>query len=170
MRSIVFVLLTSTISALSLPQAAAAADVSVKAPIYKAPMVAPVYNWMGFYVGGHIGGAWSDITLTNSTVGASWNPGGAGFIGGVQPGFNLQAGNFLYGIEGDFDGSTFTSATVPTLTPLGMIQASANKNWMTTLAARVGIASDRRLVYSKLGGGWAQGSAALDGVNGGAIW
>jgi hypothetical protein len=42
-----FVLLTSANLGLSLPQAATAADLSVKAPIYKAPMVAPVYKLDG---------------------------------------------------------------------------------------------------------------------------
>jgi outer membrane protein with beta-barrel domain len=82
----------------------------------------------------------------------------------------LQAGNFLYGAEGDFDGTTFTGMTAPIPTPLGAVQASARKNWITTVAARFGITSDRLLVYSKVGGGWAQGSAALSVVNGGTIW
>ena len=84
-------------------------------------------------------------------------------------GYNLQAGNFLYGIEGDFDWTTFNGTTGPIFTSLGVIQASASKDWITTVAARMGITSDRWLVYGKIGGGWAQSSAALDVVNGGAI-
>ena len=30
---------------------ASAADLPVKAPVYKAPVVAPAYSWTGFYVG-----------------------------------------------------------------------------------------------------------------------
>jgi opacity protein-like surface antigen len=170
MRNTAFVALTSAIVALGLPQGTLAADLPLKAPIYKAPTAAPVYNWTGFYVGAHIGGAWSNLTLTNDNLGVSWNPGGTGFIGGMQAGYNLQAGNFLYGIEGDFDWTTFKGATGPISTSLGLIQASASKDWMTTLAARVGITQDRWLVYGKFGGGWVQGSAALNVVNGGAIW
>jgi outer membrane immunogenic protein len=33
---------------------AIAADIPVKAPVYKAPP-APTYNWTGFYVGGYFG-------------------------------------------------------------------------------------------------------------------
>jgi opacity protein-like surface antigen len=163
-------LVTSAILGLGLPQAATAADLPVKTPIYKAPIAPAVYNWTGFYLGGHIGGAWSNIALTDNDLGVSWKPGGTGFIGGVQAGYNLQAGNFLYGIEGDFDWTTFKGATGPISTSLGLIQASASKDWMSTLAARVGITQDRWLVYGKFGGGWAQDSAALNVVNGGAIW
>ena len=29
-------------------------------PVYKAPVAAPAYSWTGLYVGGHVGGAWSN--------------------------------------------------------------------------------------------------------------
>ena len=170
MRSTIFIFLTSAILGFGLPQTASAADMHVKAPIHKAPMAPPAYNWSGWYVGANIGGAWSNSTLTNSNISTSWTPGGTGFIGGLQTGYNLQAGNFLYGIEGDFDWTTFTGTTGPNSTSLGVIQASVRKYWITTVAARFGITSDRLLVYGKIGGGWAQGSAALNVVNGGTIW
>ncbi|HEX5515989.1 MAG TPA: porin family protein, partial [Pseudolabrys sp.] len=37
-------------------QVASAADMPVKAP--RAPAPPPVYNWTGFYVGGHVGYLW----------------------------------------------------------------------------------------------------------------
>ena len=86
MRNIYFVLSASAILGLGVPHTVAAADRPLKAPIYKAPAPAPVYSWTGFYLGGNIGGAWSDITLTDNAIGVSWNPGGAGFIGGPQAG------------------------------------------------------------------------------------
>ena len=55
-------------------------------------------------------------------------------------------------------------------TPLGVLQATTNRNWITTVAARFGITSDRLLVYGKIGAGWAQGSTALNVVNGGTIF
>jgi opacity protein-like surface antigen len=170
MKSIYVVLSSSAFFVLGLPHTAPAADLRVKAPIYKAPIAAPIYNWTGLYVGGNIGGAWSDITLTDNAIGASWNPGGTGFIGGLQTGYNLQAGNLLYGIEGDFDWTTFKGATGPTSTSIGVLQASTSKDWISTLAARAGITSDRWLVYGKFGGGWARGSAALSVVKGSPIW
>jgi opacity protein-like surface antigen len=170
LRSTLLASLASAFLGLGPSQVALAADLRVKAPIHKAPLAAPVYNWSGLYVGAHIGGAWSNSTLTDSIFGTSWNPGGSGFIGGLQAGYNLQAGNFLYGVEGDFDGTTFTGTSGAIVTPLGTIQASASKHWITTVAARFGITSDRLLVYSKIGGGWAQGSTALNVVNGATVW
>ncbi|HEY6328885.1 MAG TPA: outer membrane protein [Blastocatellia bacterium] len=169
MKSVYVALSSSAIFMIGLPHTAITADLRVKAP-YKAPIVAPLYNWTGLYVGGNIGGAWSDITLTDNVTSVTWNPGGTGFIGGLQAGYNFQAGNFLYGIEGEFDWSTFKGTTGPISTSLGLVQASTRKDWVSTLAARVGITSDRWLVYGKLGGGWVQGSAALNVVNDGTIW
>src|SRR5262245_18327953 len=92
--------------------AASAADTPVKVrPV--AP--APVYSWTGFYVGGNVGGAWSDWDSTDTAVCPPLPPnvvnyspifGGAisdinarfgsdrfrpsGFAGGVQAGYNWQ--------------------------------------------------------------------------------
>jgi len=51
-----------------------------KAPAYTAPQV--VYNWTGFYIGGHAGGAFAG---NNSLQGSD-----ARFMGGVQGGFDYQ--------------------------------------------------------------------------------
>ena len=51
-----------------------------KAPAYTAPAV--VYNWTGFYIGGHVGGAFAgDNSLVSND---------ARFMGGVQAGFDYQ--------------------------------------------------------------------------------
>ena len=170
MRNAAFVLLSSAALVFALPPNVWAADMRVKAPVRKTPAAPPVYDWSGLYVGAHIGGAWSDTTLTDNPLGVSLSSGGTGFIGGFQTGYNLQAGNFLYGVEGDFDWRTFSGTSGPTFTPIGSIQATAQKDWITTLAGRLGITLDRWLFYSKAGGGWARGSEALSFVNGAAIW
>src|SRR5262249_12486632 len=38
--------------------------------------------------------------------------------------------------------------------PVGALQFSANNRWVTTLAARFGVAADNWLFYAKGGGGW----------------
>jgi opacity protein-like surface antigen len=164
-------LLFSALSAFSMPGGTASpADLRVKAPVYKAPKAAPLYNWTGWYVGANIGGAWSDSALTDSALGVGFNLGGTGFIGGLQTGYNLQTGNFLYGVEGDFDWTTFKGTTGAVPTPLGLVQASDRKDWITTAAFRLGITSDRLLLYGKIGGGWARSGATLGFGNGVPIW
>src|SRR3979411_353234 len=64
-----------------------------KAPAYTAPEV--VYNWTGFYIGGHVGGAFSG---GNSLEGS-----GGRFMGGVQGGFDYQfATNWVIGAEAQY--------------------------------------------------------------------
>ena len=64
-----------------------------KAPAYTAPAV--IYNWTGFYIGGHVGGAFAgDNTLQSSD---------ARFLGGVQGGFDYQfAPNWVIGVEAQY--------------------------------------------------------------------
>jgi outer membrane immunogenic protein len=102
-------------STVAFTQIASAADIPVKAPVYKAPIIAP-YNWTGFYVGGNVGYSWGH---TDSTVDAPVFPlffsGFSGFsdslkpkgiIGGGQIGYNWQADpHWVFGIEADFQGS-----------------------------------------------------------------
>jgi outer membrane immunogenic protein len=67
-----------------------AADLGARAPYYnKAPAyMAPIYNWTGFYVGGHIGGAFSSDN--NFSGLATGNNGNGRFLGGVQVGADWQ--------------------------------------------------------------------------------
>ena len=95
--------------------AAGAADI----PVVKAPEPVPnVWSWNGFYGGLNAGfaSAQSDTTVTflNTVAGAPLLPpaGSAtssatsqsGWIGGGQIGYNFTTNNWLYGVEGDFQG------------------------------------------------------------------
>src|SRR5215471_10604661 len=82
---------------LLLSSSAFAADL----PIRKAPppLPIPVYNWTGFYIGGNLGGAWEDTTLTDSHFGVSFSNNRSGFIGGGQIGYNWQVSpQFVLGV------------------------------------------------------------------------
>ena len=134
---------------------ALASDLPIKAPVYEAPIAAPPYNWSGFYVGANFGGAWTSGSL--NIPNNNFYGGLTEFIGGVQAGYNFQAGHFLFGVEGDFDGASFGHPALPTPT-LG----SVSQNWIGTIAGRVGLVADRWLVYAKLGGGWVHSNAVLN--------
>ena len=140
--------------------AAIAAEMPVKVP----PATPIPYNWSGPYVGANFGGAFSNATA--NVAGTAWDPGATKFIGGFQLGYNWQFGHFLIGVEGDFDGAVFGRPDIPLATPLGPVRASANQDWIGTLAARVGLTSDKWLYYGKVGGGWAEDRAALIFPNG----
>src|SRR6201990_3744917 len=64
-----------------------------KAPAYTAPAV--IYNWTGFYIGGHVGGAFAGDNSLQGTDGR--------FLGGVQGGFDYQfATNWVIGAEAQY--------------------------------------------------------------------
>ena len=130
---------------------ARAADLPVKAR----PIPAPLYNWNGFYIGANFGGAWTNGSL--NIPGNNLYGGTTEFMAGVQAGYNFQAGHFLFGVEGDFDGATFGHFALPTPT-LGTVQ----QNWIGTIAGRFGLVEDKWLFYTKLGGGWVHSNASLN--------
>src|SRR3954447_4107785 len=87
---------------------AAAAD--IKVPV-KAPYLQPVYDWTGFYIGGHTGysrGS-SSAVLSDPVVATSSNS-FSGVIGGVQAGYNVRfSSGLLLGVEADL---TFPSYVI----------------------------------------------------------
>jgi outer membrane immunogenic protein len=133
---------------------ALAADLSYKAP----PPMAPVFSWTSFYIGGNLGGAWANNTITDSLYGLSFSNGSnAVFVGGGQVGFNYQfGGGVVVGIEGDFDWAANNNNSVTGVVVPGgdTVTASANNRWMATVAGRLGYAFDSWLIYAKGGGGW----------------
>ena len=144
-------LVTAACLSCSLTSVAMAADM----------MAPPEYDWSGFYLGANFGGSWSDHTA--KIAGTPWDPGATAFIGGLQLGYNWQAGIFLLGVEGDFDGSVFDRPHLLDFLPteLGIVRASANQDWIGTLAGRIGVTKDKWLLYGKAGGGWARDTASL---------
>jgi len=149
-------LFLASIGVLALLGASAlASDLPTRSPVNKAPIAAPPYNWSGFYVGANFGGGWTSGSL--NIPGNNIYGGITEFIGGVQAGYNFQAGHVLLGIEGDFDWASFNHPALSTPT-LG----SVSHRWMSTVAGRVGLVNDRWLVFAKLGGGWVQSDATVN--------
>jgi outer membrane immunogenic protein len=163
---------------------AMAADMAVKAPI-----VAP-FSWTGWYVGGNIGYGWASdpVTMTDTTsstsiishdadvpnptfvpgpsTGPTTGTGGGnvnpnGVIGGIQGGYNWQSGSWVYGLEGDIQGSGQRGSTTICDTagcPVGSGIGTATYQlpWFGTLRGRFGFTpAPRWLVYAT--GGLAVG-------------
>ena len=99
-----------SVAALAMVTAASAADLPVKSPP-PAPVMAPVWNWTGFYVGVNGGYSWGrstrDLNFFNPLNGvliASGTGGGRDMNGGLfggQLGYNWQTANWVFGIETD---------------------------------------------------------------------
>jgi outer membrane immunogenic protein len=135
-------------------------------PMAPAPILVPMHNWTGLYAGVNIGGAWSNIHVTDVVNGVNTKFNNADFIGGGQVGYNYQfSSGWLMGVEFDFDwgGGDRSSRT------FNGVQASIDgPSWLTTLAGRFGYAWDRWLVYGKAGGGWLETSASFRNLATGA--
>lgn len=141
--------------------AASAADLGrpyTKAPVY----VESVYNWSGFYVGGHVGGAWTNeqwVNSANTTAFGDLAPGqgfrqrNSGVFGGGQIGYNWQASNFVFGLEGTLSGLDNKGSVLNTVFGAGDDQFSWRADWMATVTGRLGVAYLNNLFYVK--GGYA---------------
>jgi len=157
----------ATISAVTFTQTASAADLPVKAPV--APVaVAP--SWTGWYVGLNVGGNWGtsaiSTTVGNSSTGAFYPPNivsninaiGApanlntnGFTGGLQGGYNYQIGQWLWGVEADFQyfrsaGSNSVTGPIAAFNTV-TITSSISSDWLFTLRPRLGIILNNWLFY-----------------------
>jgi outer membrane immunogenic protein len=148
-----FFLATVALSAL-IAAPAMAADMKVKAPVYKAPPPVYVYNWTGCYVGGNVGGLWARkdwrVADTGATIGShdadSW-------LGGVQAGCNYQfAGGWVVGIQGDYDWTDAKGSSAD-LVAIGLTDQTRIRS-LASVTGRVGYAWDRFLGYVKGGGAW----------------
>jgi outer membrane immunogenic protein len=141
--------LAAALSAMSLT--ANAADLSL------APPPAPPFSWTGLYIGGNLGGAWAQSDVTDAMLGLNFANGSSNgrFLGGAQAGLNYQIGNLVLGVEGDFDWIVTNNTDNGVIIPgIGSIVATANDTWISTVAARFGVAADHWLFYGKAGGGW----------------
>ena len=93
----------------------------------------PVFSWTGFYVG--VNGGWG-----GGTNGGDFGSPTGGLVGGTV-GYNYQVGQFVAGLEGDWDWADLNKNGVNGLGPYqqqGRLAATAR--------ARAGVALDRALL------------------------
>jgi len=150
----------------ALPLTANAADLPVKAPVYKAPPVA-LYNWTGFYVGVNVGGSSSNDGTINETgtPASSWNDvngyvplsSKSNLTAGLQAGYNYQINSIILGIEGDLNYLHY-SASNPERLASGAISSggdtigSKDMKWLGTLRGRLGMTVSERAMLFLTGG------------------
>jgi high affinity Mn2+ porin len=134
-----------------------AADMPLKAPALKS-----VYDWTGFYVGGHFGyggGSLGPDTNPLPLEGVLFPHSVTGLIGGWQVGANRQLANrIVLGVEAD---SSFTSpldqSAFGRMSPTPF---NSTIDYVGTVRGRVGYAFDRIMPY--VTGGFAWGHAHID--------
>ncbi len=137
---------------------AQAADMAVKAPVYKAPVMA-VYNWTGFYMGVNAGVGIGRDRITHSYTGDSIYRSPQGGFGGVQIGWNWQAdsllGPIVYGLEADIQGASLSGGGA-NVAGISQTSYSTSSDWFGTVRGRVGLATGPVLSYFT--GGFAYGN------------
>jgi outer membrane immunogenic protein len=141
-------LLSTAISVLA-GSSAFAADLPVKAPYAPAPLLP---TWTGFYAGVNVGGGWADGGLGTGDL--------TGVIGGGQLGYNWQAGQFVFGIEGDFQGSSQKKSDT-VATGIGPVTAEQKLPWLATLRGRLGYAQGPLMFYVTGGAAWVNYEVSL---------
>jgi outer membrane immunogenic protein len=121
-------------------------------PVAPQPMYAPpAFTWGGLYVGINGGYAYGNVGDTNFA-----NPNGGAI--GATLGYNMQMGQIVFGVEGDFDyaftkkGNNFAFPANNGF-PAGVGSNTYSINWITTERLRLGYAMDRALFY--VTGGYA---------------
>jgi outer membrane immunogenic protein len=129
-------------------------------------------DWTGFYIGGKLGGAWSDINWTQDVnvftaagavpPGTEVSFGPSGFAGGVIGGGNLQVGHWVFGAELTYVGTDLKETVTSPFFPATDI-FTTQIDWVGTIEGRIGYSWDHWLVFGK--GGWAAGNASLTLVN-----
>ena len=151
---------------LALAAPAVAADLPVKAPAIRA-----VYDWTGFYFGGHFGysgGSLGPDTNALPLEGAFLPHSVTGLLGGYQMGYNRELANrVVLGIEAD---STFTSpldeAAFARLPPEPF---NTTLDYIGTVRGRVGYAFGRWMPYVSGGFAWGHTHAEINDGSGAII-
>ena len=168
--TVVFVLPARTQEGAPKPRAKAA-----HSPGATAEPVPAAYNWTGAYVGFNTGAAFGTYDASHTTTSGNYlvNPANvaavnaagqqqinrSGFTGGMQAGYNWQAGQALFGIEADFNylhmGGASNSRAIKYPAPAGLgiskqfiAYSYADADWLLTFRPRVGITADNWLFYA----------------------
>jgi outer membrane immunogenic protein len=154
--------------------AAGAADLAVKAPVYKAPPPVILSDWSGFYIGIHGGYGWGHTSIDtpafldyfeDATFG-SLDASPKGGVFGGHAGYNWQYGAVVTGLEVDFSGADIKTAGVVGTFPFGncdercvrgtgTFSRSVKFDELASARARLGyVVLPNLLAYGTAGLGW----------------
>jgi outer membrane immunogenic protein len=137
--------------------AAPAFAADLPARTYKAApvMVAPIYDWTGFYIGANGGYGWSnrcvDITAVNAIgfVSAEGCRSAGGGVAGGQIGYRWQASQWVFGLEAQGDWANLRNSRVSVFDPLATWKT--NTTALGLFTGQIGYAWNASLLYFKGG-------------------
>src|SRR5215471_9421774 len=170
MRKSVLMLIAAAVIDLTASQRTPAADIARGSPRPYAPQAyvpPPVlissWSWTGCYVGGNIGGAWSNVDLSGVS-GVNVSASNGGVAGGGQIGCDYQWGAWVAGIRNMLDATSLSSDTnVSTVPFTGTV--NSRTRWFDTLTVRGGyLVTPQVLLYAQGGAAWTNTNITfLDG-------
>jgi outer membrane immunogenic protein len=149
-----------------------AADLAARPYTKAPPLIAPIYDWSGFYIGINGGGGsahncW-DLVVPIGIIPQGCHNSTGGTVGG-QIGYRWQSTNWVFGLEGqgnwaDFSGS---NATPVGGNPFGGLNDRSRIDAFGLITGQVGYAWNNVLVYVKGGAAVVSDKYdALDAVTG----
>jgi outer membrane immunogenic protein len=159
MRKSVLMLIAAAVIDLTASQRTPAADIARGSPRPYAPVYVPppllIPTWTGCYVGGNIGGAWSNVDLSGVS-GVDTSATNSGFAGGGQIGCDYQWNAWVVGIRNMLDATSLSSRTnISTVPFTGAVDSRTH--WFDTLTARGGYLiqpANVVLLYAQGGAAW----------------
>ncbi len=138
--------------ALGMATPASAADLRAR-PAAPPPMVAPIYDWSGFYVGANGGwgqsrNCWDFVGVAGNVIGEGCREHSGGIAGG-QIGVRWQTGTWVFGIEGQGDWADLSNTRVSIINPAFSTRTKTDGIGLFT--GQIGWAWNTALFYVKGG-------------------
>jgi outer membrane immunogenic protein len=141
------------IATLWLAAPASAADMAARP--YKAPppVLAPIYDWTGFYIGANGGwgqshNCWDFVTLAGPVFSDGCRDRSGGLFGG-QIGYRWQANQFVFGLEAQGDWADLSNRRVSLFNPT--LSTRVKTDGIGLFTGQIGWAWNAALLYVKGG-------------------
>src|SRR5580698_5180779 len=135
---------------------ALSADLPARTYTKAPPMVAPVYDWSGFYLGINGGGGsshtcWDDVVAAGSIPQGCHNS--TGGTAGGQIGYRWQTMDWVFGLEGQGNWADFSGSNVTPIggNPFGGVTDRTRIDAFGLITGQIGYAWNNVLVYVKGG-------------------
>ena len=141
---------------------ASAADMAVKARP-PAPVVAPIYDWTGFYIGANGGwgqtrNCWDFVDVAGLVVADGCRERSGGLVGG-QIGYRWQAGTWVFGLEAQGDWADLSNTRQSLLFPA--LATRTTTDGIGLFTGQIGYAWNAALLYVKGGAAVTKSSFSI---------